>query len=979
MSVSTPASPVDKNSIDGKVKSKSVRQRTNRSTQVRSVLAYGEPLVWLTGGALVLCVVMILALLTLVVWLGFGTFTPMPLVQVEKRDGGVLMGEVSKSEIFKLNSDKLFSESESTQQLLVDDLVEKAGDLSGIGVAIDEAIDGYRREVSSLDGRIETVRARVEALAAGDEKPSAKAFRRRDLIANDEKNEDLQKARVALVALEAQKQAIETQIAGAEEANRKLSELESLDAAAIMAANFETKRIALDALVRLAEQNVGEEGVTVRRRMLRTGNFELTGEHFHWVSDYEIADEGETRPVDAVTIERVAWGRFYGTPSEFTFLEKREPSEQEHQLQQLIEFFETNRSSLSDEDSSKLDAAMPALSEAIESERAGNLKAFVSDIQSRYGAGDEEIQWQMHDGTVKPKNDLEEGDQVVHAVISWKGAGPAWQQFEARHEGVRERFHQRRHLEKHVLGRLYEQQERARLQLRQAELDNDVEILDASQQWLQAQREIDVADEQERRGDEILSQLKTRFGDDSELARLAAILNRNVKESIAAQRVDPVSRRQKIESQIASLSQPIQDLFGNALEIEQSASGESVKVRQDIEKIKAANGGGQLHLLTASQQPTALALSDVVRAYKANQLSDGQKVALYLSRWKEFLIDEPREANSEGGVLPAIWGTVTMTLIMSIAVVPFGVLAALYLREYAKSGPIVSAIRIAINNLAGVPSIVFGVFGLGFFCYIIGGYIDGGPANAGFAPMFPARWLFILGGLAVISLAAFIFGLVGFTGRYGNKSNFRRALAYLSIGLWVCSLALFAFLLIYTPFFSGFYEANLPNPFWGKGGIVWAALTLALMTLPVVIVATEEALSAVPNSMREGSYGCGASKWQTIRRIVLPQALPGIMTGMILAMARGAGEVAPLMLVGAVKLAPELPLDWSFPYLHGNRSFMHLGFHIFDVGFQSQNSEAAKPMVYTTTLLLIVIITFLNILAIWLRSYLRKRFVAGQF
>ena len=187
------------------------------------------------------------------------------------------------------------------------------------------------------------------------------------------------------------------------------------------------------------------------------------------------------------------------------------------------------------------------------------------------------------------------------------------------------------------------------------------------------------------------------------------------------------------------------------------------------------------------------------------------------------------------------------------------------------------------------------------------------------------------------------------------------------------------YLLIKTPFFGGFYEAHLPNPYWGKGGVVWAALTLALMTLPVVIVATEEALSAVPNSMREGSYGCGASKWQTIRRIVLPQALPGIMTGLILAMARGAGEVAPLMLVGAVKMAPELPLDTVFPYLHGNRSFMHLGFHIFDVGFQSQNSEAAKPMVYTATLLLIVIITLLNLMAVQLRAYLRKRFVSGQF
>jgi phosphate transport system permease protein len=305
---------------------------------------------------------------------------------------------------------------------------------------------------------------------------------------------------------------------------------------------------------------------------------------------------------------------------------------------------------------------------------------------------------------------------------------------------------------------------------------------------------------------------------------------------------------------------------------------------------------------TAAGADQSLALSDIVRAYPANQLGLADKLSIYFSRWFEFLADNPREANSEGGVLPAIWGTVAMTMLMSLAVVPFGVLAALYLREYAKAGLMVSTVRIAVNNLAGVPSIVFGVFGLGFFCYIIGASIDQ---------------------------------------------------------------------LLFRP--------KLPSPTFGTGGLMWAALTLALLTLPVVIVATEEALAAVPRSMREGSLACGASKWQTIRRIVVPRAMPGIMTGMILAMARGAGEVAPLMLVGAVKLAPELPIDKMFPYVHLERSFMHLGFHIYDLGFQSQNSEAAKPMVFTTTLLLIGIIAFMNLLAIWLRARLRKRFEYNQF
>ena len=147
----------------------------------------------------------------------------------------------------------------------------------------------------------------------------------------------------------------------------------------------------------------------------------------------------------------------------------------------------------------------------------------------------------------------------------------------------------------------------------------------------------------------------------------------------------------------------------------------------------------------------------------------------------------------------------------------------------------------------------------------------------------------------------------------------------------------------------------------------------------VVTGATEEAMAAVPRGMREGSLSCGASKWQTIRHIVLPASLPGILTGLILAMARGAGEVAPLMLVGVVKLAPSLPLDTEFPFFHFERKFMHLGFHIYDLGFQSPDSEAAKPMVFATTLLLIILVVVLNLAAILIREKLRKKFSAGAF
>ncbi len=309
-----------------------------------------------------------------------------------------------------------------------------------------------------------------------------------------------------------------------------------------------------------------------------------------------------------------------------------------------------------------------------------------------------------------------------------------------------------------------------------------------------------------------------------------------------------------------------------------------------------------ISVVTSDGSEVELALTEIVRAYAPNQLGLLQKLKLYFSRWGEFLTEEPREANSEGGVWPALFGTVVMTLAMTIMVVPFGVLAALYLREYAKAGLMISLVRIAINNLAGVPSIVFGVFGLGFFSYFLGGSID-----------------------------------------------------------------------------AIFFADKLPNPTFGTGGIMWASLTLALLTLPVVIVTAEEALAAVPTTMREGSYACGASKWQTIKRVVLPRAWPGIMTGAILAMARGAGEVAPLMLVGAVKLAPDLPLDLEFPFVHPERSFMHLGFHIFDLGFQSQNSEAAKPMVFTTTMLLMGVVLFLNSAAIWFRIRLSKKFGGSEF
>jgi phosphate transport system permease protein len=307
-------------------------------------------------------------------------------------------------------------------------------------------------------------------------------------------------------------------------------------------------------------------------------------------------------------------------------------------------------------------------------------------------------------------------------------------------------------------------------------------------------------------------------------------------------------------------------------------------------------------LAAADGQEKELPTIDIFRAYRANELSVAGRASVYASRLWEFLSGEPRESNTEGGIFPAIFGTVMMVILMSLMAVPFGVLAALYLREYARQGPLVRLVRIAVNNLAGVPSIVFGVFGLGFFVYFVGGSID-----------------------------------------------------------------------------QTFFADRLPTPTFGTGGILWASLTLGLLTVPVVIVASEEALGAVPRSMREASLATGATKFQTILRVVLPAAAPGILTGLILAMARGSGEVAPLMITGVVKLAPELPLDGVAPFAHLDRKFMHLGYHIFDVGFQSPNVEAAKPMVYATAILLLFIVVALNLTAIIVRNHLRKRYQSSAF
>ncbi len=375
-----------------------------------------------------------------------------------------------------------------------------------------------------------------------------------------------------------------------------------------------------------------------------------------------------------------------------------------------------------------------------------------------------------------------------------------------------------------------------------------------------------------------------------------------IKEGMSKTNYDAEQLRLKI------LKLEYKDREGNA-----AAAAELTKRREalleqfngDNEKLTALQG--ELDQFKATFTDAAgtekdIALVEMVRVQRPNSMSLLQKSGAYAARVKELLLDDPRESNTEGGLFPAIFGTVMMVMLMSLFSLPFGVIAAVYLREYAKDGIVTRMVRIAVNNLAGVPSIVYGVFGLGFFVYGIGGSLD-----------------------------------------------------------------------------KFFFPERLPTPTFGTGGILWSSLTLALLTVPVVIIATEESLVSIPRGIREGSLALGATKFQTLVKILIPMATPGIMTGLILSMARAAGEVAPLMVVGVVKLAPTLPFDLHFPFFHMDRKFMHLGFHIFDVGFQSPNVEAAKPMVYVTTMLLVGIVIVASSLAIHFRSKMKKRYTTSHF
>jgi phosphate transport system permease protein len=287
----------------------------------------------------------------------------------------------------------------------------------------------------------------------------------------------------------------------------------------------------------------------------------------------------------------------------------------------------------------------------------------------------------------------------------------------------------------------------------------------------------------------------------------------------------------------------------------------------------------------------------VVETTQPNAMALPARIAVTLQRAARFVASEPDASGIGGGVLPAIAGTLTLVLLMSLIVMPLGIATAAFL--HARQGSGVRLVRAAINTLAGVPSIVYGVLGLGLLVHGLGGGLD--------------RLL---------------------------------------------------------------HADRLPVPTWGSGGLLWAALTMALLTLPVVVVSVEEGLRRIPAQLREGSLALGATREETLWRMSLPAARPAVLTGLILAIARTCGAVAPLMLVGVVELAPTLPFDSTFPYLHPARQFMHLGFSIHDAALASADSIRGVPRAYACASLLIAVVVGLNLVAILLRNRLRERYRA---
>lgn len=652
------------------------------------------------------------------------------------------------------------------------------------------------------------------------------------------------------------------------------------------------------------------------RRLYRVGNRDIGQDPFRWVSVHSIASVD--RPEEALFVEREAWGVWLGSMRAVVLV-------------------------------TELDPGAPA-------DLAGRVQTPIGPGSMRRERGRDARGAEVTIERVRiPLEDL---------------ATP----FEELHREARDRRERIEGIAEEELGAINAEIERLRLELREAELDAQGEVGRATPiaVWLAALAVClglaigGAVMQRAGRGREANPWGRPRLGACMWIAAIPVGLFCALEHPWAGRAISPerlLEVRRDNTSRQAALLARYSEADARRMELEREDS------RWRVEVVEPRTG--RFAPRSLSEPGEAMQISSIVRAVPANSISGFGKLGVYLSRWHEFLTADPRSENTEGGVYPVIFGTVLLTLLLTVVVVPLGVVAAIYIREYARQGLLISIIRVAINNLAGVPSIVYGVFGLGFFCYTLGRYIDVGPNQPLAASGGLLSWWPLVVIATVVAIAGASLGLLWPTRQGATRRS--RLGSTASAAIWIACASLAIVLIARSPYFGGFFASKAPSPTFGTRGILWGALTLALLTLPVVIVSTEEAIAAVPRSMREGSHGCGATTWQTIRRIVLPGAMPGILTGAILAMARGAGEVAPLMLVGVAKSASALPLDGEFPFIHADRTFLHLGFHIYDLGLQSPDSQAARPLVWTTTLLLLVVVLAMNLAAIILRARLRKR------
>ena len=324
-----------------------------------------------------------------------------------------------------------------------------------------------------------------------------------------------------------------------------------------------------------------------------------------------------------------------------------------------------------------------------------------------------------------------------------------------------------------------------------------------------------------------------------------------------------------------------------------------------------------------------------------------------------FLVSAPAEGLTKGGIFPAIVGTALLVIIMSIAGVPIGTITAIYLTEYASEKSVIARfIRFAVNTLAGVPAIVFGLFGLGFFIGTVGRQIDVYAFNSRMEKM---ETLFQSDGSPFKGDNAATGDEISALFVKNDPESWKDQIAQAKILNEIHGTEVPIELARVRE-----YYAQNNSPKWGQPALIWAALTMALLTLPVVIVSVEESIKAVPKDLREASLALGATKWMTIRKVVIPGAITGILTGGILAVSRGAGEVAPILFTGAAYYLPELPTTLS-------SQFMELGYHIYVLTTQSTDVEATKGLLYATTFVLLMLTFTLNFSAIFLRSRVRAR------